>query len=294
MARQPSETNPEGEVDAAIVAFARSAALCTQSPPAPDGAGWGVPDWHDEKAYPTAHELDDLEWRWEFLRRNHGYRQDWLRAAWEFSPCPRERYFQGAYGVCGPFDPRHSIRAMPGYPSSIESKKKPAVSYRSSGRAPFLEVLLSNRFANIKDIERIIRRPAFSSDVYVRYDLSRPINPQAKEIKDLLIRLRREQFGENVDRVRQRRPHWPLYLRLLDAADSGTSYRDTIPTIATQYRSSRWVAASKGPATSWLRQSSFVTIGATERRANRSKFAIFTGEAWHVASPHEQRWPGSL
>ena len=81
----------EEQVQAVISKFRAQAAACEQSPPAPDGAGWGVPDWRDPAAYPTADELDDLEWRWEFLRRRHGYRQDWLRAPEEFSPCPKER-----------------------------------------------------------------------------------------------------------------------------------------------------------------------------------------------------------
>src|SRR3954447_5103565 len=84
-----SATDLEIEIEAVITALAKEAAACTESPPAPDGAGWGVPDWRDGRDYPAPDEFDDLEWRWEFLRRNHGYRRDWLRAADEFLPCPR-------------------------------------------------------------------------------------------------------------------------------------------------------------------------------------------------------------
>src|SRR5215217_4584477 len=36
---------------------------------------WGVPDWHDGKAYPKHQSAG--RWGWEFLRRNHEYRQFW-------------------------------------------------------------------------------------------------------------------------------------------------------------------------------------------------------------------------
>jgi hypothetical protein len=151
---------------------------------------------------------------------------DWLRAAEEYWPCPKERYFQEAYGLFGPIDPRHSIGNMPGFISPAEPKKKTIVAYRSSGRAPFLEIILSTRFAEFWELERIIRRPPHFVDIYVRYDLSRPIDPQAAEIKSVLENLRQEAFGKDVDLARQQRTQWPLYLRLLDAADNGASYKE--------------------------------------------------------------------
>jgi hypothetical protein len=38
---------------------------------------WGVPDWRDEKAYPLPKNMADNAWRWEFMRRNADYREDW-------------------------------------------------------------------------------------------------------------------------------------------------------------------------------------------------------------------------
>src|SRR5215212_9249443 len=74
----------------AIRRLAEQARACTKSPEAPDGRGWGAPDWRDSDAYPTANELDDMEWRWEYLRRRHGFRADWLRLPDEFAPATRE------------------------------------------------------------------------------------------------------------------------------------------------------------------------------------------------------------
>ena len=44
---------------------------------------WGIPDWRDASAYPTLGlegdqtALPDFFWKWEFLRRDPQYRQDW-------------------------------------------------------------------------------------------------------------------------------------------------------------------------------------------------------------------------
>lgn len=44
---------------------------------------WNVPDWTDENSYPVPFPESDnsdwLKWRWEFLRRDAEYRNDWLR-----------------------------------------------------------------------------------------------------------------------------------------------------------------------------------------------------------------------
>lgn len=42
---------------------------------------WNVPEWTDASQYlvPKEDDSDLLKWRWEFLRRDREYRQDWLR-----------------------------------------------------------------------------------------------------------------------------------------------------------------------------------------------------------------------
>ena len=36
-------------------------------------------NWRKAKEYPKSNDLDLLHWRWEFLRRNQEYQQDWFR-----------------------------------------------------------------------------------------------------------------------------------------------------------------------------------------------------------------------
>ena len=38
-----------------------------------------VPNWRDETCYPKPDELSANYWRWEFLRRDDGYRREWKR-----------------------------------------------------------------------------------------------------------------------------------------------------------------------------------------------------------------------
>ena len=44
---------------------------------------WNIPDWKKPELYPTplpeSNKSHVLQWKWEFLRRNEEYRQDWLR-----------------------------------------------------------------------------------------------------------------------------------------------------------------------------------------------------------------------
>ena len=129
---------------------------CRESPPAPDQRGWGVPSWQDVDAYPTAAELDNSEWRWEYLRRRHGFRQDWLRAAAEFAPASRELYFVEVYDVDRPFDPRVAIRDLARGMSTSARRGTATVRYPSSGLAPFRGTLLSQTISDYRYLDRIV------------------------------------------------------------------------------------------------------------------------------------------
>jgi len=104
---------------------------------------WGIPDWRDESAYPQKvvegnkpprnHvELSQDQWRWEFLRRDTDYREDYeacCNGALRYKVCegtdpnlvpqkPRGRKNKdGAppllYDMASIVDPRHTWRDMP-------------------------------------------------------------------------------------------------------------------------------------------------------------------------------------
>jgi hypothetical protein len=197
---------------------------CATSPPAPDDRGWGVPSWSDAEAYPVADELDDLEWRWEFLRRRHGFRLDWLRSPLEFGPVPREFYFAEVYDVDRPVDPRVSIRDLArDIPLSMRRGTEATVLYPSSGLAPFRGSLLSRTIVDHRSLDRIVPERPGPDDIFARFDIGRPIKPQLERAAYYLRKLREEAYGEDAD-ARLRRDLWVTYLRLLDAKDAGASY----------------------------------------------------------------------
>src|SRR5262245_53144640 len=47
---------------------------------------WGVPDWKNANEYPTVKDLDLTYWRWEFLRRDTHYRDEWTKYRADKSP----------------------------------------------------------------------------------------------------------------------------------------------------------------------------------------------------------------
>jgi hypothetical protein len=207
----------------AVLRLAKEARVCAQSPRAPDESGWGVPNWRDAGAYPIPDELDELEWRWEFLRRRHGYRLDWLRPGTDFHPATRERYFLDVYDLEMPFDPRLSVRDLAAGVSRRARRGTPDVFlFPVSGLVPFRRALLSRLFATLDEIERIVPVSPTVDDIFVRFDLGQPIRSQLEQIGCLLEKLRAEAYGDE-DATRMRRQLWPTYLRLLDAKDAGAS-----------------------------------------------------------------------
>ena len=73
---------------------------------------WEVPDWRQGKAYPQPNALSTLEWRWEFLRRNHLYRACWLfyESNQKIADC-FDKYFNVVFDLRHIITPRLSILA---------------------------------------------------------------------------------------------------------------------------------------------------------------------------------------
>jgi hypothetical protein len=240
----------------AVRRLAKEAGACERSPSAPDERGWGVPDWRDADAYPAPEELDDLEWRWEFLRRRHGYRLDWLRSDTDFHPATRQRYFQEVYDLELPFDPRLSIRALAEGVSASARRGNPDVfSFAVSGLVPFRRARLSQLFATLDEIERIIPEAPTVDDVFVRFDLGEPIKLQLEQIGYLLEKLRAEAYGDD-SVTKKRRQLWPHYLRLLDAEDAGATWSEMTRVLSkhgqrTQDRARDTLAAAEALRRDW-------------------------------------------
>jgi hypothetical protein len=192
---------------------------CICSPPPPDSNGWGVPDWRDQASYPTLDEMDQVGWRWEFLRRRHGYRLDWCRDPGEFG-VSQARYFQDVYGIAPPADPLQSVRQLLKKAESFRPSKEALFPSGWGHDFRFVEERLSGRYASFDELSRIIPPEPHWYDVYIRMDLRQELQPQFAVLLKLFKRIRRPRA------VRQHPHRWSLYLRLLDARDAGASYAD--------------------------------------------------------------------
>ena len=196
-----------------------------------------MPSWTDAEAYPTADELDDLEWRWEFLRRRHGFRRDWLSFPLEFTPVSRELYFAEVYDIDRPFDPRVSIRDV-AQSISVSTRRgtEGTILYPYSGLAPFHGGLLSQTIVDHRFLDRIIPTNPRLDDIFARFDIGRPIKPQIAQAERYLQRLREEAYPKADESARKRSHLWPTYLRLLDAKDAGASLRQMATILPAQVK----------------------------------------------------------
>lgn len=170
---------------------------------------WNVPDWRDGSAYPVPRpEGDDsdlLQWRWEFLRRDEEYREDWLRIRaidpegklallpdsakyldWTVPVLMKEQYkdpyyFQKKYKVKRLFNPRH---------------KKPA---------------------------NLAFYPLPLNYITMKFDLDMPMHYQIIRAEQVL-----KKYQNSFKRIISRgtfppKKNWPRFLRAIDAQDQGLS-----------------------------------------------------------------------
>ena len=219
-----TERRKEAELEALLARMAEvseESVACKASPPPPDETGWGVPDWRDPSAYPDHREIDLSAWRWEFLRRNHGYRLDWCRDDDDFG-VSRERYLEDVYDLRWPVDPRSSARSIVedlerGDEDGLWAMEPQKPPKSLDGAVMFNAEDLRQRYAEFREIKRIIPPNPTYLDRFIRIDLRRPLRPQ---FEAFLRAFRRRQN----QLVRKQPRCWPLYLRILDARDAGVSY----------------------------------------------------------------------
>jgi Uncharacterized conserved protein (DUF2285) len=92
-------------------------------------------------------------------------------------------------------------------------------SFGLDGIVQFKETHLSQYYASLSELNRIIPFFPHPLDVYVRIQLHRPLKPQFDVLKKLF---KKKENRSPRSQIRK----WPLYLRVLDAMDSGASYKE--------------------------------------------------------------------
>ena len=197
-----------------------------ESPAAPDDKGWGLPDWRDKDAYPDPDpdQIHDDKWRWEFLRRRPGYRRDYLWPDAKFRSPTKGLYFELAYGLPDPADPRLSAVDADRY-NTLRNDDLLSMNPQDSTSAFFRFLDDDDRYvaALCHETSRLVRPDSASSSLFLRVDLRRSVPKQLAHLKKIAKDC---QQSWSVKQVRRRPKLWPMYLRVLDAREAGASYNE--------------------------------------------------------------------
>lgn len=197
---------------------------------------WGIPDWTAESNYPEYTELTQIEWWWEFLRRRDDYRKIWQK----WSPIneaqiERERPMWARIAIAqgddiedfiqslkqaAPTDDPDMLRDM----FQISKALDPRESHNHN-------VIQDYRFSRVggfnswKPDSNFMDHESDNGRFHFCFDINEPIDPQLEKVKKNLTILQQEIKGKKIQR-RARLSNWPLYLRVLDAKDSGATYNE--------------------------------------------------------------------
>lgn len=181
-------------------------------------ARWGVPDWEDGNTYPGKDDLTIDEWRWEFLRRSEGYREDFLKPDESFIGESKGRYFEQTHFVLNIIDPARSVDCMktpndnqddefqfaPGFDVRfIDTDEKCLYGYPFTGELPLGAAKVSN--------------------IDLRVDLQMPLRPQMQRLGRIA---KRAQTNWMPSIKRPNIDQWKTYLRILDARGIGIAFRE--------------------------------------------------------------------
>lgn len=167
---------------------------------------WGVPNWRDASAYPKPDDLTPTLWKWEFLRRDEGYRKDWqvyqFKGASHDAPkiyeaLPKDREKYRLTSLPNPADP--SPRNIYFWPTDVRV---------FFGGEDLCEINLPE------------------THVVVVFDLDSSIPEQVTRAKVALLGLQRQRQGFAKRHRGPSKSKWPTLLRILDAKAAGATYEE--------------------------------------------------------------------
>lgn len=211
---------------------------------------WGCPDWRDHKSYPSnADDLEDWEWRWQFMRRWPAYRDLFfslprltaLDPDLEFDPDDSYRGLgRAGFSEEKIGNIRHltNMMTVPNPALNHIADKNPfvidkgGIKYTLPPRSYWEDMEPFESLEGAKRLEFIERRFQFllyclekegilegapSPLAYVRFDLTRPLPQQMKTAKSQLEKLAGKRRAPRLKG--KDRDLWPIYLRVIDAKD---------------------------------------------------------------------------
>lgn len=210
--------------NAEIETLSQYSAELNDSPAPPDpNRGWGVPHWHDKAAYPQADDIPVTEWRWEFLRRNHGYRYGFLLPEDKFRFCSKGLYFESVYALQEIGDPRASTCNVNDWSSDEATwwEGAPNGCGGKPGSVLFVDDDVRRKYAFGHEVERLAVHSNPVTSLNLRIDIRKPLGPQFVRLNAIAKDCQR---SWKIETPRMHQALWPNYLRALDARDARASY----------------------------------------------------------------------
>ena len=181
-----------------------------------------LPDWEDESQYPDVDKTDDVQWAWEFLRRNKEYQKDWedLFPISFSEDIEAFKNIELPEGIDSWEEHFKDVAGMPSVNGELGCREKYGIQYllNPSVSKPghnFFEKTygLSLTFAS----EDAFKRYKEENKVFIKFDLNLPLEKQLTMAKTQLTRLQKHIIGETVRDLKEYKNLWKRYLRILDA-----------------------------------------------------------------------------
>lgn len=189
---------------------------------------WGIPYWLNASAYGDTKRWSGYRWRWEFTRRREDCRADFLAHKDE-----TVRFYE----ECRAFDIKQKPNALlakmlrpdePGFVAQVpgcrekyglSSLPNPAI-----GDQPFYVIIFATRYPKFGGWSEWVTTPQFKeTEAVVIVDLTKPIHQQLDAARPFLEYKQKKRIGHVVVSGRKHYTKWLMYLRVLDARESGAS-----------------------------------------------------------------------
>lgn len=206
----------------------------TQKPKPSMTNNWGIPNWLVSNSYGDTRRWPEVRWRWEFLRRREDCRADFLAHKDDFEVGPEQMMLRWLEGTLGGPLRRGGRRLRPDEPGflapvpgcsnkyGIFKLPNPAIGNQPcytfemflKGSCPAMVVFPEG--ANITEVS------GETGSVF-GFDLTAPLGEQLAIARQLLEWTQKSKIGKLVKPGKKHPTKWLMYLRVLDAKESGAT-----------------------------------------------------------------------
>jgi len=188
---------------------------------------WGIPDWLDASSYGDTALWSENRWHWEFVRRRQDCRNDFLafkdetlKSLEEGVETERSRRPNRSHFL-RPDEPGFVAEVPDCYKKyGLHNLPNPAI-----GDQPFYVILFPSRaVGRVMFPEDGIEAGVFgATDAVIAFDLTCPVPQLLEDARQLLESAQKRKIGRLVQSSKRHPSKWLIYLRVLDAKESGAS-----------------------------------------------------------------------